>query len=156
MRQAPGPLSGRAWEGHETQAQPSLHLCAAPESLNLSGVGLGSARNPGRLRQFPCRATWSLSSVDLGSARNPGPHQTVPCRATWSLSSVDQGSACNPSPHQTVPLQSNLEPEKRRPGKHTRRERGQTGVARTLRALPTPASGVCRQCFSLPAAQLNE
>ena len=35
------------WEGHKTQAQPSLCLCGVPEDLNLSGLDLGSARNPG-------------------------------------------------------------------------------------------------------------
>ena len=46
---------------HKTQAQPSLRLCGVPENLNLSGLGLGSARNSG---PAPCRAAWSLSSVD--------------------------------------------------------------------------------------------
>ena len=57
--------AARTWEGHKTQAQPSLCLCEIPENLN-------------------------LSSIDLRSAHNPGPPQTVPSRATWSLSSVDQ------------------------------------------------------------------
>ena len=35
------------WEGHKTQAQPSLCLCGVPEDLNLSGLDLGSARNTG-------------------------------------------------------------------------------------------------------------
>ena len=35
------------WEGHKTQAQLSLCLCEVPENLNLSGLDLGSARNPG-------------------------------------------------------------------------------------------------------------
>ena len=45
--QAPGSLScldlGRA----QQQTQPSLHLCGIPENLNLSGLDLGSACNPG-------------------------------------------------------------------------------------------------------------
>ena len=35
------------WEGHKTQAQPSLHLYGIPKKLNLSGLDLGGARNPG-------------------------------------------------------------------------------------------------------------
>ena len=35
------------WEGHKTQAQPSMCLCGVPENLNLSSLDLGSACNPG-------------------------------------------------------------------------------------------------------------
>ena len=49
---------------HKTQVQQSLHLSGVPENLNLSDLGLGSARNSG---PAPCRATWSLSSVDRES-----------------------------------------------------------------------------------------
>ena len=91
-RQAPGPLSCRAWEGHGTQAQQSLRLCAAPENLNPSGVGLGSAGNPGL-------------------------HQTVPLRSNLEPERRRPGKCTQPRPRQTVPLQSNLEPERRRPGK---------------------------------------
>ena len=45
--QAPGHLNARTWEGHKTQAQPSLRLWGVPENLNMSGLDLGSARNPG-------------------------------------------------------------------------------------------------------------
>ena len=47
-------------EWHKTQAQQSLCPCGVPENLNLSGLDLGSARNPG---PTPYRATWSLSRV---------------------------------------------------------------------------------------------
>ena len=62
--QAPGCLSCSDWGRHKTQAQPSLCLCGVPKNLNLSGLGLGSARNSG---PAPCRATWSLTSVDRES-----------------------------------------------------------------------------------------
>ena len=39
--------AARTWEGHQTQAQPSLHLCGAPENLSLSNLDLGSKCNPG-------------------------------------------------------------------------------------------------------------
>ena len=35
------------WEGHKTQAQPSLCLCGVPEKLKLSSLDLASAHNPG-------------------------------------------------------------------------------------------------------------
>ena len=35
------------WEGHKMQAQPSLCLWGIPKYLNLSGLDLGSAYNPG-------------------------------------------------------------------------------------------------------------
>ena len=37
----------RTWEGHTMQAQLSLCFCGVPEYLNLSGLDLGSAYNPG-------------------------------------------------------------------------------------------------------------
>ena len=39
--------AARTWKEHKTQARPSLHLCGVPENLNLSGLDLGSACNPG-------------------------------------------------------------------------------------------------------------
>ena len=39
--------AAQTWDGHKTQAQPSLHLCGVLENLNLSGLDLGSACNPG-------------------------------------------------------------------------------------------------------------
>ena len=39
--------AARTWNGCKMQAQPSLHLCGVPEKLNLSGLDLGSAPNPG-------------------------------------------------------------------------------------------------------------
>ena len=56
--------AAQTWEGHKMQVQPSLHLCGVHKNLNLRGLDLGSACNPG---PFPCRATWSLSSVDWES-----------------------------------------------------------------------------------------
>ena len=37
----------RTWDRHKTQPQPSLHLCGVPKNLNLSGLDLGNAGNPG-------------------------------------------------------------------------------------------------------------
>ena len=38
--------AAQIWEGHKTQAQPSLCLWGLPKYLNLSGLDLGSAYNP--------------------------------------------------------------------------------------------------------------
>ena len=46
-RQAPGHLSSLDLGGHKMQAQPSLCLCRVPKNLNLSGLDLGNACNPG-------------------------------------------------------------------------------------------------------------
>ena len=45
--------AARTWEGHKTQAQPSLRLWGVPENRNLSGLDLGSARNPGPALDSP-------------------------------------------------------------------------------------------------------
>ena len=39
--------AAQTWDGHKTQAQPSLRLCGVPKNLNLNGLDLGSAYNPG-------------------------------------------------------------------------------------------------------------
>ena len=39
--------AAQTWEGHKTQAQPSLRFCEVPKNLNLSRLDLGSALNPG-------------------------------------------------------------------------------------------------------------
>ena len=39
--------AAQTWEGHKSQAQPSLHVRGVPEKLNLSSLDLGSACNPG-------------------------------------------------------------------------------------------------------------
>ena len=50
---APGYLSCSDLEGYKTQAQQSLRLCGVPEYLNLSGLDLGSAYNPGPASDCP-------------------------------------------------------------------------------------------------------
>ena len=39
--------AAQTWDRRKTQAQPSLRLCGVPKNLNLSGLDLGSALNPG-------------------------------------------------------------------------------------------------------------
>ena len=39
--------AAQTWEGHKTQAQPSLCFWGLPKCLNLSGLELGGASSPG-------------------------------------------------------------------------------------------------------------
>ena len=39
--------AAQTWEGHKMQVQLSLYLCEVPKNLNLNGLYLGNARNPG-------------------------------------------------------------------------------------------------------------
>ena len=80
--QAPGCLSCLDRGRHKTQAQPSLCLCGVPKNLNVSGLGLGSARNSG---PAPCRATWSLSSVDRESTHAVSGGKTSVAGTLWIL-----------------------------------------------------------------------
>ena len=89
------PVAGaaRTWEGHKTQAQPS---------------------------------------VPLWTTREPGPEQPRPGKCTQPRALLRQV------------LQSNLEPEQRRPGKRTRREWRQTQRGPdTARAPHAPVTFVC-------------
>ena len=103
--QAPGCLSCLGRGRHKTQAQLSLHFCGVSKNLNLSSLGLGSARDSG---PASCRATWSLSSVD-GIAQmpwagaNPVWLEHCECSHTWKwyLSSV-------PLPLHSTTEQANL------------------------------------------------
>ena len=72
---------------HKTQAQLSLCFCGVPENWNLSGLGLGSARNSG---PTPYRAAWSLSSVDGESS-----HARAGANPVWP-------EQCECSPHTPV------------------------------------------------------
>ena len=72
---------------HKTQAQPSMRLCGVPRNPNLSGSGLGSARNAG---PAPWRAAWSLSSVDGESS-----HLWTGANPVWP-------EHCECSPHRPV------------------------------------------------------
>ena len=56
--------TAQTWEGHKTQAQPSLRLGGVPENLNLSGLDLGSACNPG-----PASASTWQRNLEPGQCR---------------------------------------------------------------------------------------
>ena len=122
-------------EGHSQRSAPqkrdTAHLrryacCTPRKPSGRYGGGDKSQPLPGgdSARQAPGHLSYS----DLGRAQNAGPTKSVPLWSTreLNLSGLDLGSACNPGPASDSSRQSNLEPERCRQGKHTRRERGQT------------------------------
>ena len=78
-------------------------------------------------------STWSPELLGPGKSTNEGQPSLRLCGApqNLNLSRLDLGSARKPWPT-LVPLQSYLEPEQYRLGKHTRCERGKPSVAQTL------------------------
>ena len=81
------------------QAQPSLCLCGVPEYLNLSGVDLGSAYNPGpasdisrqsnlELKQCNREITHALSRGKPSVAETLQAHASVICLQRPSLPTV--------------------------------------------------------------------
>ena len=78
------------WEGHKTQAQPILCLCGVPQNLNLSGLDLGSAHNPG-------------PAFDSSTAEQPGPEQCRPGKHThceWAQTHCGPDTESTPHTHQ--------------------------------------------------------
>ena len=82
---------------HKTQAQPSLCFCWVPRNLNLSCLGLGSARNSG---PTPWRAAWSLSRVDEGRTHTATGRKSSVVGTLWVLPThaSDICLQCPPSP----------------------------------------------------------
>ena len=89
-RQTPGHLSCLDLERAQTQAQLSLRFCGVPENLNLSGLDLGSAYNPGppsdgsqqsNLEPKQCRQgrhtrrEWGQTQCGRDTANTPHRHQ---------------------------------------------------------------------------------
>ena len=85
------------WEGHKTQAQPSLHLWGLPEYLNLSGLDLGSAYNP-----------WPASDSSLQS--NLEPKQCWQEKHTRHEQGQTQCGSDTVSTHQCYLLAASLPP----------------------------------------------
>ena len=82
--------AAQTWAGHKTQTQPSLHLCGVPENLNLSGLDLGSARNPG-----PASDSSRGSNLEPEQCRL-GKHT----RCEWGQSQCGPGTASTPHTRQ--------------------------------------------------------
>ena len=130
---APRKRSGWDQGGDKTH-RPTWGVCARQVPGLLSCSDLGRAHNTGPTESVPLWSTRETEPEWLRSGKCMQPRaglRQFPCRATWSLSSVDRKS--------TNPM-----------------SRGKPSVAQTLRALPTHASDICLQFFSLPAAQLNK
>ena len=86
--------ASRAWEGHKTQAQPSLCLCGVPENLSLSGLDLWSACNSGPTL-VPLQ-----SNLEPEQCR-PGNHT----RCEWGQTQYGWDTASTPHRHQWYLLQ---------------------------------------------------
>ena len=78
--------AAQTWEGHKMKAQPSLYLCGVSENLNLRGLDLGSACNPG-------------PASDSSRQSNLEPEQCRPGKCTWhelAQSQCSQNTASTP------------------------------------------------------------
>ena len=76
--------AARTWDGHKTQAQPSLHLCRVPKNLNLSGLDGGSACNPGPASDHSWQSNLELEQCGLGKHTRHEQGQTQCARDTGS------------------------------------------------------------------------
>ena len=68
----------------KTQAQPSLCLCGVPKNLNLSGLDLGSAHNPGPALDSPPAEQPEAWAVQTGKAHT----SWVGAKPVWSRHTV--------------------------------------------------------------------
>ena len=121
------------WGRHKTQAQPCLCFCGVPENLNLSGLGLGSARNSGPV---PWRAAWSLSAVDRESTQPRAGADTVwpeHCECSPHRPAICVCSA-PPSPHTTEQANLNERPPSPAPVRAEIRHRGQRNKGNRFRS----------------------
>ena len=75
-------LAAQTWDGHKTQAQPSLHLCGVPE--NLSGLDLGSACKPGPASDSSRKSNLESEQCRLGKHTHREQGQTQCGRDTAS------------------------------------------------------------------------
>ena len=95
-----------AWtgEGHKMQAQPSLSLWGVPEYLNLSGLDLGSAYNPGLASDSSQQSSLELEQCRLGKHTRCERGQTQCGWATGSTPHRRQWYffAASLPPHRTI------------------------------------------------------
>ena len=75
------------WEGHKTQAQPSLHLWGLPKSLNLSGLDVGGVCSSG-----PALDGSQRSNLEPGQCRQGGYmcHERGQAQCGWGTASTRQ------------------------------------------------------------------
>ena len=119
-------------EGHsqrspeETRGAPAAHpgnLAAGTGEVIRCTAQLGRGHSP---------STWSPELLRPGK----GTKHLCGAPESLNLSGSDLGSARNPQPALDSSLQSNLEPEKCRPGKHTHREQGQIQCGQDTASAP--------------------
>ena len=75
------------WEGHKTQAQPSLHLWGLPECLNLSGLDLGGACSSGPALDGSWKSNLEHEQCGQGGHRRQELGQT---QCSWDTESTCQ------------------------------------------------------------------
>ena len=126
---APRKQSGWDRQGDKTH-HPTWGECAHQALGHLSCSDLGRWQNAGLTKSVLLWSTQEPEPEWLRPGKCTQPRARIrqfPCRTTWSLSSVDWESTHVMSG-------------------------GKPSVAETLWTLPTHASDICLQCFSLPTA----
>ena len=93
--QAPGSLSCSDLGRAKKQAQPSLCLCGVPKNLNVSGLDLGSARNPGPPQTVPQQYNLEPEKCRLGKCTS---HE-------WGQTQGSQDTASTPTHISDICLQ---------------------------------------------------
>ena len=63
--------AAQTWEGHTIEVQPSLCHCGIPKNLNLRGLDLGSAHNPGPTLDSSPAEQPGAWAVQTGKAHTP-------------------------------------------------------------------------------------
>ena len=63
--------AAQTWEGDKMQALPSLYLCGVPKNLNLSGLDLGRAHNPGTASDSSQQSNLEPKQCKTGKAHTP-------------------------------------------------------------------------------------
>ena len=130
------------WEGHSQRSAPhKRHTRHTGDGHSQGHPGIQTAGTAEVIRCNHClrgvssQAHGHLSFSDWGRAQNAGPTESVPL---WSLQEPEPewlrpGKCRQPRAHS---LQSNLEPEQCRLGKHTLHEQGQTQCGRDTASTP--------------------
>ena len=170
-REKLGPRDGIPYHKANMLPVSNQRLPEILDGWHLVGRSQLDTSSPEQAQGAPNRRAWKLR---LGPWRGEGaPHLgRVACQAPGGLSCSGWGrhkTQAQSSPRfcgvpenwnctqlRARSLESSLEPEQCRQGKHTPMSGGKPSVARTLRVLPTQASDICLQCPSLPTARLSK
>ena len=111
-------------------------------------------RNWGESALLRLLVAWAARA---GKAQNEGPTESTSLWNIWNPSEFEQLKPGKCTQLRARSLESSLEPEQCRRGKHTPAlSGGKPSVAGKPRELPTQASDICLQRPSLPTARLNK